>query len=218
MRTPWNLDDLEVIGYANVLTESTLPSIVPPVFRLKADHTRAFLPPFSISEGFLWNATEVPVTELEELRDASEITLFHSAFPAQGDYELWVDQAFEYHYQPSGDARQALSRIAAESIGNAEAALARGDIEEADRLSGVAISADSRRVEPLAIKAAIRRMKKDANAEHLMAKLAARALDEGSFALLVGGYCRMTQAKSAPVMHQLPAQSAMCGMAALSVN
>jgi len=37
MATPWNLDDLEIVGYADVLKETVLPSVVPPVFRLKTD-------------------------------------------------------------------------------------------------------------------------------------------------------------------------------------
>jgi hypothetical protein len=185
----WNLDDLEIVGYANVLKETMLPSVVPPVFRLKADSQRAFLPPYSFNTGYLCDATEVPQSELEELRDSLEITLFDVAFPAHRDFELWVDQSFQPHYQPRAVAEQTLRRIADEEIKNAEDALRSGDLPRAERLSGVAISADYRRVEPLAVKAAIRRTQGDKGREHLMAKLAAPVLEERLFNLLVDYYC-----------------------------
>jgi hypothetical protein len=193
MATPWNLDDLEIVGYADVLKGTVLPSVVPPVFRLKADSQRAFLPPYSFNAGFLYNATEVLQPELEELRDAREITLFDDVFPAHAGFELWVDQSFQWHYQPWGEAEQELRRIADEAIRNAEDALRKGDLQKAERLSGVAISADDRRVEPLAIKAAICRLNGNQAGEQLMAELAAPALKGKPFNGLVGDYCASRQ-------------------------
>lgn len=188
-----NLDDLEIVGYANVLKETMLPSVVPPVFRLKADTRRAFLPPYSFNAGLLCNATEVSQSELEELRDSREITLFPGAFPARPNFELWVDQSFQWHYKPLDEAAQTLHRIAHEAIKNAEDALRKGDLQQADRLSGVAISADDWRVEPLAIKAAIRRIQGNKAGENLMAELAAPVLEERLFTLLVNDYCASQQ-------------------------
>jgi hypothetical protein len=116
-----------------------------------------FLPPYSFNAGFLCNATEVPQTELEELRDSREITLFDVAFPAHADFELWIDQPCQRHYEPADEAKRKLSRIASEAIESAASALRNNDLPEAERLSGVAISTDGRMVEPLAIKAAILR-------------------------------------------------------------
>lgn len=189
MANPWNLDDLEIVGYANVLLETMLPSVEPPVFRLKADTRRALLPPYHLNGGFLWNATEVPDSELEELRDSEEITLFDSAFPARADFELWIDQCFRCHYQPEYEAEEQLGRIATEAIQGAEDALRRGDIGQAEHLSGIAISADDRRVEPLAIKAAICRSKGDRAGERLMGELAAPRVKESLFQQMVNYYC-----------------------------
>src|ERR1017187_2434817 len=47
MPTPWNVDELEFVGYANVLNDDMLPSVVPPVFRLRSDTKRVLLPPYS---------------------------------------------------------------------------------------------------------------------------------------------------------------------------
>ena len=70
MAAPLNVNELDIVGYANVLKENMLPTVVPPVFRLKADPQRAFVPPYSFNAGFLCDATEVPQSELLELRDA----------------------------------------------------------------------------------------------------------------------------------------------------
>jgi hypothetical protein len=190
MGSPWRVDELEIAGYAEVLKATMLPAVVPPVFRLKADPRRSLLPPYSFNGGFVCNAAEVAPRELEALKDAREITLFDDPFLAQPGYELWVDQSSQWHYEPRDQAEANLGRIAAASIGQAEAALKEGNFEEAERLAGVAISADDRRVEPLAIKAAIRRRQGNTTGESLMAELAAPVLEERLFSLLVTNYCR----------------------------
>ena len=216
MATPWNLDDLEIVGYADVLKETMLPSVVPPVFRLKTDAQRAFLPPYSFNAGFLCNATEVPRSELEELRDSREITLFDHAFPARAGFELWVDQSFQWHYQRLDEVKRKLRAIAEEAIRNAEDALRRDDRQQADRLSGVAISADDRRVEPLAIKAAIRRIQRNSTGERLMAELAAPVMEERLFKLLVNDYCASRE-KPAPAAPASSPRRPMHGVARLPV-
>lgn len=216
MATPWNLDDLEIVGYADVLKETMLPSVVPPVFRLKTDAQRAFLPPYSFNAGFLCNATEVPRSELEELRDSREITLFDNAFPARAGFELWVDQSFQWHYQRLDEVKRKLRAIAEEAIRNAEDALRRDDRQQAERLSGVAISADDRRVEPLAIKAAIRRIQRNSTGERLMAELAAPVMEERLFKLLVNDYCASRE-KPAPAAPASSPRRPMHGVARLPV-
>jgi hypothetical protein len=183
------VNQLEIVGYAEVLKETMLPSVVPPVFRLKTDPGRALLPPYSFSGGYLCNATEVAPPELEALRDAREITLFDSPLQAQPGYELWVDQRFAWHYEPRAQVDKTLGQIATDSITQAEAALNEGKLEQAERLCSVAISAHDTRVEPLAIKAAIRRMQGNTTGESVMAELAAPVLEEKLFTLLVTDYC-----------------------------
>jgi len=190
MPTQWNVDDLEIVGYGNVLNHDMLPSVVPPVYRLSDDPKRALLPPYFFNASLLCNATEVSQSELEILRDSNEVTLFDDVFAAHAGFELWIDQDFQRHYQPRDEANRELSRIAAEAIENATEALHRGNLEEAQRLSGVAISADDTKLEPLAIKAAIRRLQGNSAGERLMAELAAPVLEERLFTLLVDNYCR----------------------------
>jgi hypothetical protein len=213
MNPPWNLDDLEIVGYADVLKETMLPSVVPPVFRLKADAQRTLLPPYFFNAGFLYNATEVPRSELEELSGSREITLFDDAFPAHAGFELWVDESFQWHYQPLYEAEQELRRIADKAIQSAEDALRRDHLRQAECLSGVAISADDRRVQPLAIKAAIRRIDKNKTGEQLMAELAAPVLEERLFNLLVDHYYASWQQPAPAVVDSNPRRPPMRGMA-----
>jgi hypothetical protein len=215
MNPPWNLDDLEIVGYADVLKETMLPSVVPPVFRLKPDAQRTLLPPYFFNAGFLYNATEIPRSELEELSGSREITLFDDAFPAHAGFELWVDVSFQWHYQPLDEAEQELRRIADRAIQSAEGALRRDDLRQAERLSGVAISADDRRVEPLAIKAAIRRIDKDKTGEQLMAELAAPVLEERLFNLLVDHYCASRQQPAPAVPESSPPRRPMSNVACI---
>jgi hypothetical protein len=104
MASPQNIDDLEVVGYANALKESMLPSVVPPVFRLKIDCNRTFVPPYSFNAGLLYNSTELPQTELRDRSEAGEITLFAEPFPARTGFELWIDQSFHENYEPKYEA------------------------------------------------------------------------------------------------------------------
>ncbi len=106
----------------------------------------------------------------------------------RADHELWVDQAFDRHYETRHDVEQTLRRIASDSIRQAEAAFAQGRHDEAERPCGIAISADDRRIEPLALKAAIRRTQGNATGESQMAELASRVMDEPSFFALVSRY------------------------------
>lgn len=176
MAAPRQITDLGVVGYATVLKDTMVPSVVPPVFRLKTDPSCILFPPYAFSGGSVWNATEASPHDLERLAERNEITRFERPFPAQGDFELWVDQKMAAHYEPRAKADEALRSIANDSIRDAREAFAGGNQAEADRLCGVALSADDRLVEALAIKAAIRRQRRDAAGERVMGKLASRAL------------------------------------------
>lgn len=192
MQPRWNFSELEIVGYANVLRKTMLPSIVPPVFRFKAEPDRVFLPPYLYNSGLLCNATEVSQAESAEMQRNGQITLFDSAIPACIGFELWIDQSFQHHYEPVEEVGRQLAGIADDGILRAQAALLTGDLETAERWSGVAISANDRRVEPLAIKAAIRRMQGNKTGEELMARLAARVIGERQFFVLVDYYAEGT--------------------------
>jgi hypothetical protein len=184
------MDGLEIVGYANVLLDSMLPSIVPPVFRLKGNPDEVFVPPYVFNAGYLCNATALSGSELKALEQNQEITPFDGEpLAAQRDFELWLDQARHRHYQPRTQAHATLLALAKDHIQMAEQALKDGKTADAERFSGVASCADDRLVEPLAIKAALRRLRKDTTGEGLMTKLAASRMTEGVFRALVDFYC-----------------------------
>ena len=188
MVSPQNISDLEVVGYANVLKETMLPAVMAPVFRLKLDSNRLFVPPFSMRAGYLCDATELSVAEMDHLRDAGEVTLLESGFQARIDFELWIDQAWNVRYQPIVDAKRELSQISIKAIAAAETALGAGDIDLAERLSSTAGAADHRRLAPFALKAAIRVHQGKQSHARLMAKLVSNMVSEDEFRVQVDRY------------------------------
>ncbi len=184
MAAPLNVNELEIVGYANVLKENMLPTVVPPVFQLKSDPQRVFVPPYWFNAGLLCGATEVTRSELDQLKDSIQITLFERAFPAERGFELWIGESFDLHYEPLSEAENNLDTICTSAIAKAVEALRAGDLAEAERFSSVAISANDRRPESLAIKAAIRRLNGNLGGERLMAELALPILGELMFSRL----------------------------------
>jgi hypothetical protein len=190
MDAPRQIGDLEIIGYANVLKETMVPSVVPPIFRVKAEPACIVFPPYTFSNGAVCNATEGTQHDLERLRCADDITLFDEPIPARLDFDLWVDQAMAAHYEPRGKVRVTLKTIATESIRKARQALAEGKLPEADRLAGAALSANDHLVEPLAIMAAVCRVRGDPTGEEVMVDLASGSLSAEAFGSLVAACLR----------------------------
>ena len=210
MANPLRVQDLKIVGYANVLPQTMLPSIVPPIFCLRSETDRFFVPPYSFNGGYLHDAGELSRFELKALENDREVTLFTEEFPAERGYELYVDEAFQHHYQPREKANAWLDEVADRSIVEAENALTRGDYEEADRLAGVAISANDRKVTPLVIKAAVDRARGDHSGEQLMASIAQRFVPTPLFNRIVDHY---DASISEPLKKPPSSQSSMLQMA-----
>lgn len=212
MDTPWNVENLNIVGYANVLDETMLPSVVPPIFSLRSDPNRHFLPPYSFNAGFLCNATEVPDSEIQALRNDGEITIFSDAIPARAGFELFVDQDFQHHYEARQIADKWLLDIANKNILEAEEAFHLELFDKADHLASVAISADDRLLAPLVIKAAVYRVRGDHAGERLMAKIALPAMSDSLFRRCVDAY---DSPVAAPVKKPASTHSRMHKMATI---
>ena len=176
-----NINDLEIVGFANVLADWMLPCIVPPVFRLKSDVNRVFLPPYHMNGDFLYDATEVPGSEAAELAGNQEITLSNEPLAAHPDFELWVDVTSKIHYEPIAEAELKLQDIYTASMIKAEQALEAGNLEDAERYVNIAASADDRKVDPFALKTAIRTIQEHKAGAELMAHLAGRFITPEGF-------------------------------------
>ena len=183
-----NINDLEIVGFANVLADWMLPCIVPPVFRRKSDANRVFLPPYHMNGDFLYNATEVPWCEAEELGGNQEITLWNEPLSAHPDFELWVDLTSKIHYEPIAEAEIKLGKIYDESLIKAEQALEERKLEDAERYVNIAASADDRKVDPFALKAAIRMIQADKAGAELMAHIATRLIAPAGFEAVSESY------------------------------
>lgn len=193
MKSPIAIDVLEIVGFANVLLDTMLPSIVPPIFRLKGNNEELYVPPYMFNAGHLCNATVISHSELMALQSAQEVTLFDTKpFAAGRDFELWLDLERKPHYKPRGLAHEALLVLAKKYIQKAEEALENGNMTDAERFSSIALCADDRLIKPLAIKAAICRINGDSSGEKLMAKLSAPRLCEDDFRRLVDPYYSKT--------------------------
>jgi hypothetical protein len=213
--------DLEIVGYATALKESMLPSIVPPVFRLKSNANLIRLPPYIINNGILCNSTEVAASELKALENAQEVTLFEHPFAARCGYDLLVTNDFRWSYLSRKEARDSLNKIASEHVERAKSALAERNLTAAEKSASIAISANDRLVEPLAVKAAIRRLKGDKSGYRLMKRLAEDLISASGFDELIEAVARGYKeagnfsARSQQVSNDLFSSSPMCGVAAL---
>jgi len=182
------IDELLIVGYADELPATMLPTVVPPVFQSRKDPNRIFLPPYHLNGGFLYNSKEVSEAELTSLAEEHEVTLFTTQHDAQKDHDLWIDQKFQPHYEPRADVISSLRQIADGCIAQSVSALIDDQLVNADRLSGIAACADDRRADPFAIKAAIRRHQGNLNGVQLMARLARKNLSNEAFSALVDHY------------------------------
>jgi hypothetical protein len=166
------INRLNVVGYANVFAASMLPTVAPPIFSLRGSIQKVFFfPPYSLNGGLLRGSTAAHQAKLEELNTSGEITLFGHEFAARMNHTLWIDESFCHHYQPTKKAEQELTRIVNGAIKEAKTALCVGDFKRAEHFSGVAMCADDRRVEPIAIKALIRQVQNDEPGARLMVRL-----------------------------------------------
>ena len=196
MANPLRVQDLNIVGYANVLPQTMLPSIVPPIFCLRSKPDRFFVPPYSFNNGHLYDAGEISNFELTALADDREVTIFPEGFSAKVGYELYVDEEFQHHYQTREKVNASLDEIADRSIAEAKIALIQRDFKKADRLAGVAISANDRKFESLVIKAAVDRALGDSAGERLMASIAQRLVSITYFNQMVDDYYKTTVAST----------------------
>ncbi len=215
MSSFWKLADLEIIGYADDRDATMLPAVVPPVFRLKADSDVVLLPPYSLHFDAVVGATAVTMEEAEHLRLMEQITLFPAGGqPAEPGHQMWLHRDGRRVYQPVHEARRTLDQLSAEAIERAILQLAKGQLDLAEDSASEAILSNDRRVEPLAIKAAIRRRRGLAAEARLMGEIARPLIESGAFVNLVNYYTRLITAIE-PVRPVLKSLSPMDAIATI---
>lgn len=213
MSAPIPTTELEIIGYANRLTDSMLPAVVPPVFRVRSEPSRILIPPFSLRDGVVSGATEVSQDEIQALSEAGELTLLPNHNKALPDHEMWIDLDGVVHYEPIRAASAGLKALAINHFRRAKEALIADKLDEAENLCRIALRADDRLMEPLAISAAISRHRNNQGNVRLMKKVAEGYLSEEGFDYLVNGFSNLLSA--VPVTGELCDKHKISGMAAI---
>ncbi len=194
--TVWSLVDLEIIGYADDRDQSMLPAIVPPVYRSISDPGVVLVPPYTIHFDRVSGATQLPFSEAESLRDRGELTFFlESILAAKNGHQLWLRRTGEVIYQPEPEARRERQQLSGRAVQRAVVALEAHDLDTAEAAASEAILCDDRRVEPFAIKAAIRRIRGNSAGERVMAELTNDLIDSVAFGSLVNHYCSCISAR-----------------------
>lgn len=219
MNQPVPVCELDIVGYAEVLPPEVRPAVVPPVFQKRDPDGWALVPPFTLAGDFVLNGAWIPPAELAALQDLGQITLFsHEADrrAAQPGHTLWIDLDRQIRYEPTADVKRQLESIAQTHIDEAKAAIRERRFQDAELACGIAIAANSRRVEPFALKAAIRRLDPSGrypSSEALQRHLARTLVDDSTFDVLVTNACAEAASPALPPVRR--DASRMANMATL---
>lgn len=198
-QSTWDLNDLEIIGYGDVLPHSMLPAIVPPVFRSISNPAVVLVPPYALHFDTVAGATIISAEEAGHLGASEELTLFlDPPIQSQPGHSLWLRRDGTREYQPFYDVRHELDRQSADAVGRATKALSAGDLAAAEAAASEAILCNDRRADAFAIKAAIRRIKNNPVGEELMADLARTLCNPEAFEAQVARFTNTATKKPLP--------------------
>lgn len=170
----YDLNDLEVIGYASVLTSELVPRIVPPIFRSKTQLEIVLLPPYHLEGDRVCDVWDGREEDLERAVRAGQVTRIDSPMEARTEHHLWIDEALRPHYEPAPEVEQELLRLAHRKVHEAQDALAEGRLDDALRLSQNALSADDRCLNALLIKACVYELRGEMGKVKILNRLAER--------------------------------------------
>jgi hypothetical protein len=155
------LDQLEIVGYADVLGPESVPHIVAPIFRFRDDPDTFLFPPFRLVGNEIVGATRGSRLDMVSFVATGQATGIDPAIIPLPEHELWIAQDMRARYEPAVQAEENLRKIAFDAIEGARLALAGGDLVEAERLCSTAVAADDRLPEPLPIKGAIYALRRE---------------------------------------------------------
>ena len=181
-----NYSELQIVGYANVLRDDMLPSIVAPIFKTKDGPLLFILPPLTTYGGvvvgietrdqkMVWNDQNTRIEEIEPLID----------------HELWIDTDRKVHYEPIPVARLNLDKIGDEALEKAKHWLNIGNfIVSLHNTNAANVAYSGLKMEPFAITVVIARIMKDIKQEKLSTKLAEGLGTSQEFFELVASYSK----------------------------
>lgn len=151
---PIPIQELDVVGYADVVATELLPRVVPPIFRRRASPDDFYLPPCRLEGARLVAAQHVTQAEIFAARARGEVTL-HAPQPARRHHVLWLDEAGELRYESAPAVAEQLKRFSRDQLTRAETALVARAHAEAGRRAQAALNADGKNLSALVIKAVV---------------------------------------------------------------
>ncbi|MDJ0840137.1 MAG: hypothetical protein QNK37_26735 [Acidobacteriota bacterium] len=149
------LEQLEIVGFADALTEDMVPCVVPPVFRFKDNKEQFLFPPFSIVNRQVETGTIGNRKEFERFLSQEEITPIEPTIPAAANHELWIDMGMEPRYQFYDEKDTNFRRMTALGKRMAEDALKAGDLDKAREACRMAFNANNNDIDVLVLRSLV---------------------------------------------------------------
>ncbi len=177
----FELIDLEIVGFADRLSESFVPLVVPPVFRLRDDPDRIVMPPFRIEGERVEEAMAGFKSDFERAIMRGQATRLERVIAARPGYRLWIDERLEPHYEPGEAVAEKLRRLARSKAREAQRALAEGRLAEATRLAQTSINADDGCLNAVLVKALVHQLEGDHDSVEVLTDIAETILPEADF-------------------------------------
>ncbi|MCP3959890.1 MAG: hypothetical protein GY719_18760 [bacterium] len=172
VESSFELKNLEIIGYADSLSRSLVPQVVPPVFRLVDEPERILMPPFRIMGDRVTAAASGCEADFERAVKRGQATRFEVAVPARPAFRLWIDEALEPHYEDADKVSRALLQLAHKRARKAQEALAGGRLAEASRHAQAAIAADDGCLNAILVKALVHQLEGDHDSVEILTEIA----------------------------------------------
>lgn len=175
------LSRLDVIGYADRISEETAPAVVPPIYASRDDPALVIMPPFTLTDAAV--SFQVPGTtdDLERAVRLGKATKLSEPFDAKPNHILWVDSQATPRYRPLIEVREVLRKLARDELDAARQAISLNDLDQALKHTGAAIAADDRYVQAYAMKAAILRIQGEEDLVPILAEAAGLVRDDEMF-------------------------------------
>jgi len=193
-----DLDDLEIVGYAEVLNERLVPHVVPPIYRRRDDRGKLLFPPFRLAGDVVVGGMAGTREDLSHFIADGRATDIDPPIRAQADHELWIDQGMRPRYEPFDAADGHLREIATGALNRARQLLIKKDLAGAEREADMAMAADDRLADPFALKAAVAKLRgRDDDVESLR-QIATVDCTPAAFDALLADLLKVTRPPASP--------------------
>lgn len=172
IRQTATLEALEVVGYADRLGRAFVPQVVPPIFRKKTAPHYLIMPPFQLEARQVTYSIETTPADLDRAERQGQATRLDVPFAALPEHQLWIDESFVAHYQPTPTVLQTLRQLAETRVREAQSAIAEGRLGKAERLAQAAISADDTCLNAILVKGLLHRLRGDHDSVEMLGEIA----------------------------------------------